>query len=171
MSERLGLFLLIALASGLPMGLLGWWLSGSFLVGTVLGAMSGTGLSIFLFLFTIVVKKFRVFGLKAIEGWAPDEVVIRSGDAKIFRNGLAEGGQLFLTNRRLRFVGHRLGAQILDSSYAACEIAAAEPTRTLGLVPNGLRVSLQDGRVLNFVVYDRKGWANELNQFARRTGA
>ena len=167
MSERLRLFCLIFLFFGLGMGLLVWWQSRSLLIGGMVGIVSGTLFSLAIFVFTILVKKFRAFGIKKVEGWTADETIIHSGDANMIRNGIAEGGQLFLSNKRLRFVGHRFGSQILDSSYAVSNIAMATASRTLGIVPNGVTVSLYDGRVLKLVVFNRKKWVEELTKITR----
>jgi hypothetical protein len=163
MKDRWASLLICFLLIGLPIGFFEWWISGSLRVGLIFGVAFGVAGSASFFLLAIALKKYRRFGLKSIEGWSTNEVIIRSGDANIIRNGIAEGGILFLTNKRLRFVGHRFGTQIIDSSYAVRHVSAAQPAKTFGIFPSGLKVVLNDGRIINFVVNDRKGWVNELS--------
>jgi hypothetical protein len=81
----------------------------------------------------------------------PGESLVKEGRANLFRNVEAVGGMLYLTTQRLLFEFHRINVQ---SGPEACELDTvrnARPawTKLLGLLPilpNGLAVSLHDGR-------------------------
>jgi hypothetical protein len=138
--------------------------TGNLAVGIVTGIVAGALFALALLLFVVIVQKFRMFGVKNIQGWAADEVTIRSGAANFMRHGLAEGGILFLTDKRLRFCTHRVSAEVGDYSFPVTAIAGVKPFRTLGIVPNGIEVDLNDGRWARFVVEDRKGWMEAIER-------
>jgi len=138
--------------------------SGSLIVGIVTGVVAGALFALAILLFSVVVQKVRMFGLKNIRGWAEDEVTVRSGPANFMRHGLAEGGILFLTDKRLRFCTHRASAEVGDYSFPVAAVVATKAFRTLGIVPNGLEVDLNDGRSARFVVYDREAWMQAIEQ-------
>ena len=132
--------------------------TGSLAVGIVTGIVAGALFAMAVLLFVVIVQKFRMFGVKNIQGWAAGEVTNRSGAANFMRHGLAEGGILFLTDKRLRFCTHRVSAEVGDYSFPVSAIAVVKPFRTLGIVPNGIDVDLNDGRSARFVVDDRQAW-------------
>jgi hypothetical protein len=76
---------------GLVMGVMTAFQSGSVETGLVIGLLSGAAFTAIILIFKFAVKRFRVFGMKEVEGWAPGEVILLSGDANIMRHGLAEG--------------------------------------------------------------------------------
>ena len=158
MKGRFQSTLLAFLVFALVMGAYTTFVSKSIAIGIVLGLISGAVFALLMLLLTVVFKRFRMFGLKDIKGWAPDEVEVRSGLANMMRHGLGEGGMLFLTNKRLRFCSHRAGVEVADHSFPLATIASVASCRTLGLVPNGLLVQMSDGRSARFVVDDRTGW-------------
>jgi len=92
------------------------------------------------------------------------EVTIRSGATNFMRHGLAEGGILFLTDKRLRFCTHRVSAEVGDYSFPVTAIAVVKPFRMLGIVPNGIEVDLNDGRSARFVVDDRQAWMEAIER-------
>jgi len=77
--------------------------------------------------------------------------------------GLAEGGMLYLTNMRLRFVAHRAGAFVADRTYGLEAMRIVEPARLSGVFPNLLRVGFVDGRAASFVVHRRDDWVRHLS--------
>ena len=72
------------------------------------------------------------------------------------------GGKLFLTDKRLRFRSHKINFQKHDESYPIETIASVEPSRSLGIIPNGLLVHLRDGRRERFVVTGRGDWVSSI---------
>jgi hypothetical protein len=96
-----------------------------------------------------------------------DEPLVRHGPANRFRGPWALGGWLFLTDRRLVFRPHRLMQRAKPEAWPLDSIAAAEPCRTLWLVPNGLRVRLRGGDVVRFAVSfgdARTAWVDDLQR-------
>jgi hypothetical protein len=90
------------------------------------------------------------------------EVVEHSAPANHFQNFEGRGGRLFLTRRNLIFKPHRRNIQSNVVTIPREEIAGVAATRTLGVVPNGLKVALYDGTVHRFVVRDRERWVRVL---------
>jgi hypothetical protein len=97
-------------------------------------------------------------------GFDSDETIVHYGPANHFKGIESVGGKLFLTNKRLRFRSHVFNVQTHDESYPVEAIASVQPTRTLGLVPNGLLVHLRDGRRERFVVGGRSEWVARVRQ-------
>jgi hypothetical protein len=95
-------------------------------------------------------------------GFDADEKVLRHGPANHFKGIEGVGGKLFLTNKRLRFRSHKINVQTHDESYPIETIASVEPSRSLGIVPNGLLVHLRDGRRERFVVSGRADWVSNI---------
>jgi hypothetical protein len=90
------------------------------------------------------------------------EAVEHATPANHFQRFEGRGGQLFLTRRNLIFKPHRMNIQSNVVTIPCHDIAGAAATRTLGLIPNGLKVTLRDGTVHRFVVSDREGWVRVL---------
>jgi hypothetical protein len=98
------------------------------------------------------------------------EVVEHSAPANHFQNFEGRGGSLFLTRRNLIFKPHRRNIQSNIVTIPRQEIVGVAATRTLGVVPNGLKVALRDGTVHRFVVSDRERWVRALTGSADLTG-
>ena len=150
--------ILAFISFGLIMGILIGVQSRSAVIGLAAGLFSGAAFSALILIFVFAVRRFRVFGVKEVEGWAPGEVVLLSGDANIMRHGLAAGGRLFLTRLRLRFCANRASVEVEDLSFPLARVVSLERCRTFGIVPNGLKLVLDDGRKIQFVVYSPKDW-------------
>lgn len=151
---------------GLFMGILFGIQSRSVGIGVVTGLFCGAGFTGMTLIFIFAVRRFRVFGVKEVEGWAPGEVVVFSGEANIMRHGLASGGRLFLTGLRLRFCANRASLEVEDLSFPLARVVSLERRRTFGVVPNGLELVLEDGRKVRFVVYSPQDW---VDAFARQS--
>lgn len=124
----------------------------------LLGTVAFTAGIVWLF-----VKLFREVGSSPGSGTFPeDEEIVFEGPANHFKGIESVGGRLFLTEGRLRFVSHGFNLQRHDESYPLEEIVEVGPRRTMGMVDNGLRVALQDGREEAFVVGERERWLAEL---------
>lgn len=96
------------------------------------------------------------------EGFADDESLLHHGAANHWKGVEAVGGKLFLTDKRLRFRSHAFNVQRHDESYPRADIVAASPARSLGIIPNAIRIELKDGRRETFVVADRAAWLTRL---------
>src|SRR5262249_17969164 len=88
----------------------------------------------------------------------PGEVIEHAGPANHILHFEARGGRLYLTNRHMIFQPHRFNLQQPAVRIPPSEIAGAWSCMSLGVVPNGLLVSLKDGPSHRFVVSDRAEW-------------
>jgi hypothetical protein len=133
------------------------------LVAFVAGAFVGGGIAVVFGRLGLTAS--RDAGTDGRPSWLEeDEPVLRHGAANHFLGPLAIGGWLFLTDRRLYFDPHRVLQFAKPKDWALESIEVAAPCRTLGLVPNGLRLTLRSGRVERFAVgfKDRAGWVVDL---------
>lgn len=157
-------------AFGVGMGLFLYMVTGSGYYGFHGGFLSG-------FAFGWAIKRFLKVSMTTTlleldgreAGFDADEAVVHYGPANHFKGIESVGGKLFLTNKRLRFRSHKFNVQSHDESYPIETIATAEPTRTLGIVPNGVLVLLRDGRRERFVVGGRAEWVAHLQQAIKAT--
>ena len=92
----------------------------------------------------------------------PGERIVHQGAANHFLGAEGRGGRLYLTTSRLVFNPHQFNIQSSGVTIARPDIVRAEPTKTLGIVPNGLLVHLRDGRSERFVVNGRAEWVEKL---------
>ena len=162
MKNQRSTYIFAFLLFGLAMGVIDFFQTRSVRVGLVMGLFSGAVFTGFILIFVYAVRRFRAFGMKEVDGWAPGEAILRSGDANMMRHGFAEGGRLFLTSMRIRFCAHRAGLEVGDLSFPIGGIVSVERCRTLGIVPNGLRVALADGRKVQFVVQSPHEWIDAI---------
>jgi hypothetical protein len=154
---------------GLFMGTLFGIQSRSVGIGVATGLFGGAAFTGMILIFIFAVRRFRVFGVKEVEGWAPGEVVVLSGEANIMRHGLASGGKLFLTGLRLRFCANRASLEVDDLSFPLARVVSLERCRTFGIVPNGLKLVLEDGRKIRFVVYSSQDWVDAFAKQSSRS--
>ncbi|MHA0858083.1 GRAM domain-containing protein [Paenibacillus sp. CMAA1364] len=75
--------------------------------------------------------------------------------ANLFRGIEAVGGRLHITNERLIFKPHRINVQTKPLEINIKEIKNIKKTNTLLLVPNGMKVILDNGQEYRFVVGSR----------------
>ena len=59
-----------------------------------------------------------------------------------------------------------MNAQSGERAWPRDEIARAEPTATMWIIPNGLRVTLREGKTEKFVVQGRAAWVEALSRLA-----
>jgi hypothetical protein len=164
MRERIGLGSLVLLTVGTVIGAVQWWSTGSLTTGLLEGLSAGAVFTVGLFIGSIALQRFSVFGIKTVDGWDAGEVVIRSGAANMMKRGYALGGKLYLTNKRLRFCPHRINIETSDYSFPVSHVNSIEPSRAMGVVPNAITISLHDGRAIKFVVYDRMKWVSTISE-------
>jgi hypothetical protein len=113
----------------------------------------------------VVIALFARSKNRALAAPAVDEegeAVVFQGPANHFKGVEAVGGKLILTRARLRFRSHGLNVQVHDESYPIAAILDVAATRSLGIIPNGLLVTLDDGRREKFVVNGRGEWVAKI---------
>jgi len=95
------------------------------------------------------------------------ETLLKHGPANHFVGIEGVGGWLYLTDKRLHFRPHSLNIQKHEWTAMLTAVASAEASRTLGIIPNGLRVATTDGAE-RFVVDASRSWQTEIAS-AKRT--
>lgn len=94
--------------------------------------------------------------------------LIRVGGANHFKGIEAVGGQLFLFDDRLEFKSHSFNIQNHTLMIMLPQIAEVSFYNTLGIIPNGLKVTKTDGTVEKFVVQKRRLWKELIEQTASK---
>jgi len=92
------------------------------------------------------------------------ESIIHSGGANHLKNREAVGGKLYLLTDKLQFKSHRLNLQNHEFTIHIDQIKEVTFYNNLGIIPNGLAISLEDGRQEKFVVSDRQLWKTEIEK-------
>jgi hypothetical protein len=87
-----------------------------------------------------------------------NDAIAYSGKANHFLNGESVGGNLILFRNKLQFKSHSLNIQNHVLEIELSQIQEVNFYNTLGLVPNGLALKLNEGKTEKFVVYKRKLW-------------
>lgn len=145
------------LSTGVPFGVvMGLFLSLRYgpsvglLAGLFAGLMFGAAMSGFV---ELQARRMKIRG-DALDG----EPILFQGPANHWRGPEARGGWLVLTTRRLVFRSHGKNVQNQGLAIQLGEVMSVEPSRSLGIVPNGLRVRLYGDTVERFVVQGRGEW-------------
>jgi|GEM_PF-510847 len=123
--------------------------------GVIAGGLFGVGITLF--------AEYQRRRMECRGGVFEGEAIVFQGPANHFRNREGRGGWLVLTKRRLAFRSHGSNFQNEPVDLAIEDVSGVSPERTLGLVPNGLRVDLHDGKREKFVVTDRRRWIDDLS--------
>lgn len=141
-----------ALPFGILMGLFFGFkhgLTGGLVAGAATGLLFGVALAIF-----TEVQRQKM----EVKGDYRGEPILHQGPANHWRRGEARGGWLLLTPRRLLFRAHSENLQNEPLELAVADLRGSELCRSLGIVPNGLRVQLANGTQERFVVSERATW-------------
>jgi hypothetical protein len=138
---------------GTFLGLLSW----NWVIFLVAGVLFGATMGIFAY---FVARK---------AGWIKkqlfkNEKVIKRGLANHFVNAEGVGGILFLTDKQLLHKPHAINFQRAIAAYQLKNILSAETSLTKNIIPNGLKVIVEDGHTEKFVVNGRKKWAKAINK-------
>ncbi|MGQ0673175.1 MAG: hypothetical protein ACT4N2_09905 [Hyphomicrobium sp.] len=155
-----GLF--FGLVMGLWMAMTNGWLPpksmGEFVAVAVTIAVAGSlfGLLIGLFMASPLIPSVEDMDLQ------PGETLQHAGLANHFLNLEGRGGRLALTNSHIIFQPHIANLQRSGLRIARSDIASVAPVKTLGVVPNGLAVTLKSGKTETFVVNGRAAWLAKL---------
>ena len=126
--------------------------------GVISGLISGLLFGMFIHLFPKAVK--RQTQIETKDG----ESIIHSGSANHLKNREAVGGKLYLLIDKLQFKSHRLNLQNHEFTIHIDQIKEVTFYNNLGIIPNGLAISLEDGRQEKFVVSDRQLWKTEIEK-------
>jgi hypothetical protein len=146
----------MALTTGLPFGVaMGLYLGTQRgpLVGLIFGGGAGLLFGVLLATFAEAQRRRMEIPGKELDG----EKIIKQGPANHWLGAEARGGWLVLTERRLVFRSHGKNIQNAGAELRLADITAVEPSNTLGIVPNGLRVRHGDA-VEKFVLTERSDW-------------
>jgi hypothetical protein len=151
----------MALSTGLPFGavmalVLG--LQRGPLVGAISGVFAGVLFGGMLAAFAEVQRRRMEIKGGTFEG----EPILYQGPANHWLGAEARGGWLVLTPRRLAFRSHGKNIQNAGVDLPLGEVAGYEASRSLGIIPNQLRVRRRDGAVDKFVVTERAAWLTAL---------
>ena len=86
----------------------------------------------------------------------PGEKVIFEAGANHFVNGEGVGGKIFVTDHNIIFRSHKYNIQKHTLVIPLSDISRIKPTRSFGLINNGLTVITTPGKKEKFVVAERK---------------
>jgi hypothetical protein len=90
------------------------------------------------------------------------EIVLFQGPANHFQRFEARGGWLILTPRRLSFRSHGKNIQNGPFDAPVASIRSVKASLTLGIIPNRLRIEMNDGSTASFVVGKRHTWESTI---------
>lgn len=76
--------------------------------------------------------------------------------ANLFRGKEAVGGHLHFEDQQMVFQSHAFNIQTGATAIPYADIVDVQPCNTMGIVPNGMLVSIRDGHKYQFVVWKRK---------------
>lgn len=132
------------------------------------GLKTGVGYGIFTgIFFGAIMALFAQFQSKKFQSERPvflDEKLLKEGPANHFLNGEGVGGWIYLTDKNLFFKSHAANFQNHELSIPLSKIVEAEKGRTLGIIPNQLRVKLENKKVEKFVVNDVNDWIKNIQE-------
>ena len=158
-SKLLKVMLLTGLPFGLFMGIF-WSFLHEWKPAVVMGGVAGI-------LFGVSMGAFVNYQKKKFQMEAPSlpgEDIVKQGGANHFKNYEAVGGWIYLTDQRLLFRSHSMNVQRHELSIPLENIIEVSPSRTFGIIPNGLEIKTIDGKTEKFVVEDRKDWAKRIQE-------
>ncbi len=92
------------------------------------------------------------------------DAVLLSGAANHFLNAEAVGGRLYLFGNKLLFKSHRLNIQNHELEINLHAVKTVEFSNTMGIVPNGLKITTDTGNQERFVVNNRNLWKQEIEK-------
>lgn len=81
--------------------------------------------------------------------------VLADAKANLWRGAISVGGRLTLTSELLSFRAHKLNVRAEPLDLPVADIASVGKYRSMGLIPNGLVVTMTSGAEYRFVVARR----------------
>lgn len=156
-------FLKTFLSAGVPfgiiMGLYKGVLNGLYsgiIFGILTGILFGIAISIFL---QYQKKNFKKISSDITKG----KIIILEGGANHFKGAEAVGGWLYLTSDEIIFKSHAFNFQAHQTVIPLEQVVNVKTVATLGLIPNGLQIIINNGTIEKFVVNNRKKWIEKIN--------
>ena len=89
--------------------------------------------------------------------------LLLEGPANLFRGFEGVGGKLTLSTESLIFEPHAINIQKDEETIFLRDITSVEKTNTLGIIPNGVKVTTEQ-KEYKFVVKKRNLWLMKINQ-------
>lgn len=89
-------------------------------------------------------------------------VIFERINANWLRGFEGVGGKLFLTNERLVFIPHGLNIQTEWLQLEIWGMTKIEKRKTWGIIPNGITITMEDGLVFKFGVWNRSKIIREI---------
>lgn len=156
-------FLKVFFTAGVPFGTiigLGFAIFNGIYSGIVSGVISGLlfGLGISAFI-QIQAEKFKKIKSEVTNG----KKVIMDGGANHFKGAEGVGGWLYLTSEEIIFKSHAFNVQKHETVIPLDRIVEVKTVSTLGFIPNGLQIVINNGIIEKFVVNTRKVWVKKIN--------
>jgi hypothetical protein len=128
-------------------------------VGLISGAIAGLIFALFIGIF----KASKFVNKTTIIETLPDENIVFQTPANHFKGAESVGGRLYLTTKRLVFKSHKLNIQNHELSINLTEIANINRYNVLGVIKNGLKVSLKNNQIEKFVVEQADEWIKKMS--------
>lgn len=157
-------YLKVSIYAGLAFG----FIMGLFFMIVTFSLLQGLKAFIFsafffgLILYCFIYYQSRIFK-KHRKDHIGEKTIVYEGGANHFRGGESVGGWLYLTENELIFKSHNINIQNHQQAISLSRITDIKTTMTLGIVPNGLIVSVNDENE-RFVVFNRKEWIQKINE-------
>lgn len=98
------------------------------------------------------------FGLEENEDWVKSETCTYQNARKEFVEGI-----ICLTTRQFFYASTSKYFAEQSLSIPITDIQSVEPHLTLGITPNGIKITTKDDKTDHFVVSDQKSWVEEIN--------
>ncbi len=102
---------------------------------------------------------------------ASSEQLLIDTPANMWRGAEAVGGRLHVTNQRVIFKSHSFNIQTGETQMLLGDIQSVSPVNTLGIVHNGLLITLKSGEAYKFVTWGRQTIINIIIANLSRIGA
>lgn len=98
------------------------------------------------------------------------KIALMEGEKIEFQSGATHcsgitgaGGKLYLTNKRLYFKSHALNLQTHDLTIFLHDIEQVDRYKSIGVINNGLVVSIKNGTTEKFIVEEASAWKKLLS--------
>jgi len=127
--------------------------------GITIGAIMGTLFGLFMCVFAEYQSRNFEKNKKQITG---GRNVLKKRPANHVMNGESVGGYLFLLDESIIFKSHKINVNRHQLILPLEEITDIKPSLTLGLVPNGMKITTSGGEVEQFVINGRKDWVRKI---------
>jgi hypothetical protein len=151
------------IAAGLPFGLaMGFFFHRTY--GASFGIPAGIACGLLFGISMAIFAEIQKKKMESHDNSFRDEEVLFQGPANHFRKKEGRGGWLTLTHTRLAFRTHGMNIQNTPLDISLQDVDSVEPSLTLRLIPNGLKVYTINGRKESFVVSNRRKWIEQIER-------